>query len=98
MAPTRNAEPAILDVGTEVSARFNGAFCEAKIRSVIPDVRLKVRDPIAAEDFTVKLSHLMSDLKTLRIHGAANVQNPARGELTVAVTILQVRHLFELPS
>lgn len=29
-------------VGTEVSAKFKGAFCEARVKKVIPSIELKV--------------------------------------------------------
>jgi hypothetical protein len=38
-------QPALLAIGTEVSARFNGAFCEAKITKIIvKNVKIKVRE------------------------------------------------------
>lgn len=36
-------EPAYLTVGTEVSAKYRGAFCEAKIKTVKRTVKVKVR-------------------------------------------------------
>uniref|UniRef100_A0A8C7DAH7 AT-rich interactive domain 4A n=1 Tax=Oncorhynchus kisutch TaxID=8019 RepID=A0A8C7DAH7_ONCKI len=38
-------EPAYLTVGTEVSAKYRGAFCEAKIKTVKRMVKVKVRAP-----------------------------------------------------
>ncbi|CAD6195881.1 unnamed protein product [Caenorhabditis auriculariae] len=35
-------DPAFLPVGTEVSAKFKGAFCEAKVKKVTRNVRCKV--------------------------------------------------------
>ncbi|VDN05444.1 unnamed protein product [Thelazia callipaeda] len=35
-------DPPFLDVGTEVSAKFKGAFCEAKIKRITKSVRCKV--------------------------------------------------------
>lgn len=35
-------EPPYLAVGTEVSAKYKGAFCEAKIRKVVRSVKCKV--------------------------------------------------------
>lgn len=35
-------EPHFLAVGTEVSAKYKGAFCEAKIRKVSKNVKCKV--------------------------------------------------------
>lgn len=37
-------EPAYLTVGTDVSAKYRGAFCEAKIKTVKRLVKVKVRD------------------------------------------------------
>lgn len=36
-------EPAYLTVGTDVSAKYRGAFCEAKIKTVKRLVKVKVR-------------------------------------------------------
>ena len=36
-------EPAYLSVGTDVSAKYRGAFCEAKIKTVKRLVKVKVR-------------------------------------------------------
>jgi hypothetical protein len=36
-------DPPYLAVGTEVSAKYKGAFCEAKVRKVIRSVKCKVR-------------------------------------------------------
>ena len=36
------AFPACLEVGTEVSAKYRGAFCEAKVRNVVKQVKAKV--------------------------------------------------------
>lgn len=35
-------DPPVLLVGTEVSAKYKGAFCEAKIRKVVRSVKCKV--------------------------------------------------------
>lgn len=35
-------DPPYLSVGTEVSAKYKGAFCEAKIRKVVKTVKCKV--------------------------------------------------------
>jgi hypothetical protein len=36
-------DPPYLAVGTEVSAKYKGAFCEAKVRKVVRSVKCKVR-------------------------------------------------------
>ena len=35
-------EPAFLPIGTEVSAKYRGAFCEAKVKKLVKSVKLKV--------------------------------------------------------
>ena len=35
-------EPAFLPIGTEVSAKYRGAFCEAKVKKLVRSVKLKV--------------------------------------------------------
>lgn len=35
-------DPPYLVVGTEVSAKYKGAFCEAKVRKVVRTVKCKV--------------------------------------------------------
>ena len=35
-------EPVVLPVGTEVSAKYRGAFCEAKVKKIVKCVKCKV--------------------------------------------------------
>lgn len=35
-------DPPYLAVGTEVSAKYKGAFCEAKVRKIVRSVKCKV--------------------------------------------------------
>ena len=35
-------DPAFLPVGTEVSAKYRGAFCEAKVKVIRRSVKIKV--------------------------------------------------------
>lgn len=35
-------DPPYLSVGTEVSAKYKGAFCEAKVRKVVKNIKCKV--------------------------------------------------------
>lgn len=37
-------DPPFLSVGTEVSAKYKGAFCEAKVRKVVKSIKCKVSD------------------------------------------------------
>lgn len=50
-------EPAYLTVGTDVSAKYRGAFCEAKIKTVKRLVKVKVR-PVGTGRPSVLLSML----------------------------------------
>lgn len=34
--------PAYLPVGTEVSAKYRGAFCEAKVKKIVRAIKIKV--------------------------------------------------------
>lgn len=36
------AEPPYLPVGTDVSAKYRGAFCEAKVKKIVKSVKCKV--------------------------------------------------------
>lgn len=36
-------DPPFLPVGTDVSAKYKGAFCEAKIKKVVRNIKCKVR-------------------------------------------------------
>ncbi|KAI2571414.1 ARID4A isoform 6, partial [Pan troglodytes] len=45
-------EPAYLTVGTDVSAKYRGAFCEAKIKTVKRLVKVKV---LLKQDNTTQL-------------------------------------------
>ena len=40
-----DSENRLLKIGMEVSAKFKGAYCEAKIHSVEPEFRVKLRLP-----------------------------------------------------
>lgn len=42
MARMLGDDPPYLEVGTEVSAKYRGAFCEAKVRKVVKQVKAKV--------------------------------------------------------
>ena len=87
MPPQRTDEPVVLEPGTEVSARFNGAFCEAKIRSFTPDIKLKVRPVPEGEVFVVRTANIITELKDLRVDSEATVRHPTT-EAVVQVVVL----------
>lgn len=37
-----NHDPAFLPLGTEVSAKYKGAFCEAKVKKIVKTLKIKV--------------------------------------------------------
>ncbi|KAL4656470.1 AT-rich interactive domain-containing protein 4A isoform X1 [Arapaima gigas] len=74
-------EPAYLTVGTDVSAKYRGAFCEAKIKTVKRMVKVKV---VLKGDST---SHIVQDDQVkgpLRVGSTVEVKSP-EGGLTEAV-------------
>ena len=38
----QSSDPAYLAIGTEVSAKYKGAFCEARVRKVDKEVKVRV--------------------------------------------------------
>lgn len=44
-------DPPFLPVGTDVSAKYKGAFCEAKVRKVVRNIKCKVRLQLHIYDF-----------------------------------------------
>ncbi|GAU89838.1 hypothetical protein RvY_02340 [Ramazzottius varieornatus] len=88
MPPQSKDEPVVLVLGTEVSARFNGAFCEAKIRSLTPDVKLRVRPVPEGDVFTVRSPNIITELKDIRVDGEVTVRHPTT-EATLQVIVLQ---------
>ena len=60
-------EQALLSVGTEVSAKFKGAFCEAKIKSVNKCVKCKVTFKSTNEQIVVSDEQIKGTLKTGQI-------------------------------
>ncbi|XP_048830478.1 AT-rich interactive domain-containing protein 4A isoform X2 [Brienomyrus brachyistius] len=69
-------EPAYLTVGTDVSAKYRGAFCEAKIKNVKRMVKVKV---VLKGDST---SHIVQDDQVkgpLRVGSTVEVKNPEGG-------------------
>lgn len=40
-------DPPFLPVGTDVSAKYKGAFCEAKIKKVVRNIKCKVKQKIS---------------------------------------------------
>ncbi|XP_034238691.1 AT-rich interactive domain-containing protein 4B [Thrips palmi] len=73
-------DPPYLVVGTEVSAKYKGAFCEAKVRKVVRTVKCKV-------NFKVGGSTVVTDDQirgNLRIGSVVEVKHPDRKEFVEA--------------
>ncbi|XP_052133476.1 AT-rich interactive domain-containing protein 4B isoform X3 [Frankliniella occidentalis] len=73
-------DPPYLVVGTEVSAKYKGAFCEAKVRKVVRSVKCKV-------NFKVGGSAIVTDDQirgTLRVGSVVEAKHPDRKEFVEA--------------
>ncbi|KAJ6638025.1 AT-rich interactive domain-containing protein 4B [Pseudolycoriella hygida] len=80
-------DPPYLSVGTEVSAKYKGAFCEAKVRKVVRNIKCKVAYKHGGSG-TVSDEQIKSDL--LRVGGMVEVKHPDRKEL-VEATITKIQ-------
>ncbi|XP_053688750.1 AT-rich interactive domain-containing protein 4B isoform X2 [Sabethes cyaneus] len=75
-------DPPYLTVGTEVSAKYKGAFCEAKVRKVVRNIKCKV-----AYKQTGLGSGIVSDDQikgALRVGATVEVKHPERKEYVEA--------------
>ncbi|XP_052565742.1 AT-rich interactive domain-containing protein 4B isoform X3 [Culex pipiens pallens] len=75
-------DPPYLTVGTEVSAKYKGAFCEAKVRKVVRNIKCKV-----AYKQTGLGSGVVSDEQikgALRVGASVEVRHPERKEYVEA--------------
>lgn len=75
-------DPPYLTVGTEVSAKYKGAFCEAKVRKVVRNIKCKV-----AYKQTGLGSGVVSDDQikgALRVGASVEVRHPERKEYVEA--------------
>ncbi|KAF0286893.1 AT-rich interactive domain-containing protein 4A [Amphibalanus amphitrite] len=63
------AYPAYLEVGTEVSAKYRGAFCEAKVRKVVKQVKAKVNLKFNMGTVVVSDEHIKG-----RLHVGSSVE------------------------
>ena len=80
-------EPPYLSVGTEVSAKYKGAFCEAKVRKVDKTVKCKVSFKLGSGTYTV----LDSSIKgTLRVGASVEAKHPEKKDFFEA-TITKIQ-------
>lgn len=71
-------EPAYLSVGTEVSAKYKGAFCEAKVRKVDRVVKCKVAFKQGFGSHTVLDSQIKGQL---RVGAIVEARHPEKKEI-----------------
>ncbi|KYN42901.1 AT-rich interactive domain-containing protein 4B, partial [Trachymyrmex septentrionalis] len=84
----RGDDPPSLSVGTEVSAKYKGAFCEAKIRKVVRSVKCRVTyKPQGLGTATVADDQIRG---TLRVGASVEVKHVDRKEL-VEATITKIQ-------
>ncbi|XP_031640505.1 AT-rich interactive domain-containing protein 4B [Contarinia nasturtii] len=81
-------DPPYLTVGTEVSAKYKGAFCEAKVRKVVRNIKCKVAYKQGLGSGTVSDDQIKCEL--LRVGATVEVKHPDRREL-VEATITKIQ-------
>ena len=89
-------DPAFLAIGTQVSAKYKGAYCEAKVKSV--DKQIKVRVSLKGAHGTTGPSLNIRDKDIVSINGDGNLVNNAVIKLkhpdtneTVEATVKQIQ-------
>lgn len=81
-------DPPYLSVGTEVSAKYKGAFCEAKVRKVVRNIKCKVAYKQGLGTGTVSDDQIKCDL--LRVGATVEVKHPDRREY-IEATITKIQ-------
>ncbi|GAB0088204.1 uncharacterized protein DMENIID0001_025950 [Sergentomyia squamirostris] len=81
-------DPPYLSVGTEVSAKYKGAFCEAKVRKVVRNIKCKVAFKLGLGSGTVSDDQIKGGL--LRVGATVEVKHPERREF-VEATITKIQ-------
>uniref|UniRef100_A0A1B0DDZ3 Uncharacterized protein n=1 Tax=Phlebotomus papatasi TaxID=29031 RepID=A0A1B0DDZ3_PHLPP len=81
-------DPPYLSVGTEVSAKYKGAFCEAKVRKVVRNIKCKVAYKQGLGSGTVSDDQIKGGL--LRVGATVEVKHPDRREF-VEATITKIQ-------
>ncbi|XP_026478135.1 AT-rich interactive domain-containing protein 4B-like [Ctenocephalides felis] len=80
-------DPPFLQVGTEVSAKYKGAFCEAKVRKVVRNIKCKVTFKQGLGSLTVTDEQIKG---ILRVGGIVEARHPDRREY-VEATITKIQ-------
>ncbi|GFQ75800.1 AT-rich interactive domain-containing protein 4B [Trichonephila clavata] len=75
-------EPAYLMIGTDVSAKYKGAFCEAKVKKVNRVVKCKVTFKNNLGSFMITDDQIKGNLK---IGGEVDARHPEKGQFLEAI-------------
>ena len=75
-------DPPFLTVGTEVSAKYKGAFCEAKVSKVVKVVRCKVTFKSGLGSANVTQEHIKGKI---RVGFTVEVKHPEKKENVEAI-------------
>lgn len=81
-------DPPSLSVGTEVSAKYKGAFCEAKVSKVVRNIKVKVAYKHGLGSGIVSDDAIKSGL--LRVGSVVEVKHPDRKD-TVEATVTKIQ-------
>lgn len=76
-------DPPFLTVGTEVSAKYKGAFCEAKVRKVVRSVKCKITFKLGLGTLNVTDDQIRGG--TLRVGSVCEVKHPEKKEYVEAI-------------
>ncbi|XP_054264851.1 AT-rich interactive domain-containing protein 4B isoform X3 [Macrosteles quadrilineatus] len=80
-------DPPYLAVGTEVSAKYKGAFCEAKVRKIVRSVKCKIAYKLGLGTAVVTDDQIKG---TLRAGSVVEVKHPDKKEY-VEATIIKIQ-------
>ncbi|XP_032580540.1 AT-rich interactive domain-containing protein 4A isoform X2 [Drosophila sechellia] len=83
-------DPPSLPVGTEVSAKYKGAFCEAKVSKVVRNIKVKVAYKQGLGSGIVSDDAIKAPTGQLRVGAVVEVRHPDRKEL-VEATITKIQ-------
>lgn len=83
-------DPPSLPVGTEVSAKYKGAFCEAKVSKVVRNIKVKVAYKQGLGSGIVSDDAIKATPGQLRVGAVVEVRHPDRKEI-VEATITKIQ-------
>lgn len=76
-------DPPFLPVGTEVSAKYRGAFCEAKVKKIVRSVKCKIYLKETLNSVVVTDDHITKG--SLKVGSTVEYKNPDTGQPMEAV-------------